>query len=141
LYFSFKMANEVIVREKRRPNFTSDEIQTLAASVRKRKAIIDAKQTGPTGAAVKEMTWQTITQEVGAASGISRTSEEVKKKWAAIKTATKSKVATNRKSVKKTGGGPPEDLKLTSVEENVLDLIGKEAVEGVDGGMDTSLLG
>jgi hypothetical protein len=135
------MANEVIVREKRRPNFTGDEIQTLAASVRKKRAVIEAKQTGPTGAAVKEMAWQAITQEVSAASGISRTSEEVKKKWAAIKTATKSKVASNRKSVRKTGGGPPDDLELTTVEENVLELIGKEAVEGVDGGLDTSLLG
>jgi hypothetical protein len=47
--------------------------------VPKRRAVIDVKQIDSTGAAMKEMTWQTITQEVSATSDISRTSDEVEK--------------------------------------------------------------
>ncbi len=135
------MASEIIGREKRKPNFTTDEVQTLAESLRKRKAVIEAKQTGPTGAATKENAWQAITEEVTAASGISRTADEIKKKWAALKTATKAKVATQRRSVVKTGAGPPDSTQLSTIEESFAELIGREAVEGVLGGFDTSLYG
>jgi hypothetical protein len=122
------------------PNFTADEVQTLSESVRKRKAIIEARLSPGITAASKELAWQAITEEVNAASNISRTADDIRRKWAAMKSATKSKVASQRRAVKRTGGGPPENTALTDVESNIVDLIGKETVEGVDGGFDLSMM-
>jgi hypothetical protein len=90
-------------KSKRRPNFTSDEVEVLVSSMRKRKCIIEAKfsavievETSIT-AASKEKAWQEVAKELTAVSTVERTVDEVKKKWSCLKSATKGKLADKRK--------------------------------------------
>ena len=66
-----------------------------------------------------------------------RTSEELQKKWADLKSTAKKDIAKYRREIKQTGGGsslsPPYE-----VYERIIQIIGEQAVEGVKGGIDTA---
>jgi hypothetical protein len=77
-----------------------------------------------------------------------RSVADVKTKWTDLRSRTKQKAAAALQSIKKTGGGEPEDLAfsvleeklvmLTSMERQIVKLGGKQWLFGIDGGIDTS---
>ncbi|KAL0808780.1 hypothetical protein ABMA28_012460 [Loxostege sticticalis] len=64
-------------------------------------------------------------------SGDSKTIDKWKKVWADLKNNTKKKAARIHKSVCGTGGGPATTLKLTPLEERVLNIIGVQVATGL----------
>jgi hypothetical protein len=67
----------------RKENFTSDEVEVLIQGVSKRTAIVNGKFGNGVGVTneSKNAAWESIAREVSAASGISRTADDVKRKW------------------------------------------------------------
>jgi hypothetical protein len=122
---------------KRRPNFSSDELEVLTREVHLRAKVLMGKFAGPSAALSRKTAWSTIAEQVSAV-GIKRTADEVQKKWTTMKSASKKKSAEVNASRRRTGGGPSEGGELTTVDERVLSIIGPSSVIGVDGGLDTS---
>ncbi|CAG2200138.1 unnamed protein product [Mytilus edulis] len=50
---------------------------------------------------------------------------------------TKRKVSNNRREARKTGGGPPPE-EMSSMEDQVVGIIGDTPLDGIDGGIDTA---
>ena len=72
----------------------------------------------------REDTWQIIQAVISAISGMDRTSEELQKKWADLKSTAKKDIAKYRREIKQTGGGsslsPPYE-----VYERIIQIIGE----------------
>lgn len=76
--------------------------------------------------------WENIATFVNSCGmGIERTGEQIRAKWTDLKYRVKKKASTIHHSLIKTGGGPPSKLKLTDLEERVLNLIGSKCVRGI----------
>ena len=86
---------------------------------------------------MKTEAWEAIARKVSALSGVVRTGDRIRAKWHDFQSRTKLKLIEQKKEKRKTGGGPPPP-DLTQTEENVLNIIGKTATEGISGGIDTS---
>ena len=122
---------------KRRPNFSTAEQSALIESIGSHPEVLQKFHGPGLSKSQKEESWQSIQVELSNIFGISRTVEELKKKWADLKSVAKKEVSRYRREVKKTGGGtppPPPD----QLHEKIVKIIGEEAVEGVVGGLDTS---
>ena len=86
---------------------------------------------------MKTEAWEAIARKVSALSGVVRTGDRIRAKWHDFQSRTKLKLIEQKKEKRRTGGGPPPP-DLTQTEENVLNIIGKTATEGISGGIDTS---
>lgn len=79
----------------RKENFTSDKVEVLIQGVSKRTAIVNGKFGN--GVSVtnesKNAVWESIAREVSAASSISRTADDIKRKWIRHKCDAKLKVS------------------------------------------------
>lgn len=129
---------EEISSKHRRPNFSSDEMDALTDAVSIRKALLFGKFSGVVSLVAKEKAWEEIAKEISAISGIKRSTIETKKKWSYLKSDAKKRGAVVRSSIVKTGGGPPISTKLSAIDDKILSIVGKESVEGIVGGVDTS---
>ncbi|XP_061593274.1 myb-related transcription factor, partner of profilin-like isoform X2 [Cololabis saira] len=90
---------EILVEEA---NKHIHELQQRNLSISKRNAI-----------------WQKICDRINAVGKTKRTADEVKRRWQDMRRRTKEKVAFNNTSATKTGGGPAEEMPLTSIEQQV----------------------
>ena len=75
-------------------------------------------------------------REVSSHSGRDRTCEELKKKWSDLKSTAKKDLSKYRRETKRTGGGPPPPPP-DQIYEKIVQIIGEEAIEGMNGGIDT----
>ncbi|GBP41303.1 hypothetical protein EVAR_33031_1 [Eumeta japonica] len=64
-------------------------------------------------------------------SGCTKTVEKWKKFWADLKSKTKKKAATLRIHSSGTGGGPPSKVKLSTIEERIMAVLGVVAYAGI----------
>ena len=62
---------------------------------------------------------------------------EVKTKWSNVRQESKATKANFLKEVRKTGGGENLANQPTELDERVCTIIGKESVEGIEGGLDS----
>ena len=121
---------------KRKSNFSAAE-QTALADIIDRHPEVFQKFSGPGHSkSQKEDKWRVIQREMTALFEVTRTVEEIKKKWTDMKYAAKKEVAKYRREVKKTGGGPPPPP-VDELHEKIIRIVGEEAVDGVVGGIDT----
>ena len=67
-----------------------------------------------------------------------RTEAEVRKKWFDLKTSSKKNICTWKDEIQKTGGGQNKATPPAEIHYKVVDILGRESVEGVAGGFDTS---
>ena len=67
-----------------------------------------------------------------------RNVEEVKKKWTCLKSDAKDRAAIVARSQSKTEGGPPDEKGLSKVENKIVSIIGKDAIRGITGGIDST---
>jgi len=100
---------------------------------------LNGKLSGAVTSAAKVRCWEQLAADVSAVSGMTRTAEEVKRKWTCMKSHAKTSAATQKRSISKTGGGEMEPpLPLT--EQRVIDVIGPVCVDGIAGGIDVAAL-
>lgn len=85
--------NNVSKQKSRKENFNSDELEVLIQGVSSRAKIVNAKFGSLVTNATKESAWSAIAAEVSAASGVLRTSAEIKRKWIKHKSELKQKVS------------------------------------------------
>ena len=101
--------------------------------------ILTGRFSGVVTAAAKTKGWDDLAKEVSAVSGVSRTGQEILKKWTCLKSETKKMATAVKKSVKAIGGGPEFIGDVSFVDGRILDVIGSVAVRGVSGGFDSAL--
>jgi Myb/SANT-like DNA-binding domain len=125
--------------KSRSVNFSSIEVEELKRQVGIHKNILFASFSSSITSQSKAQKWEEIARAVSCISGIKRSVEVIKKKWANVKMCAKLSLADKltKQSALKTGGGPPGE-KLTGDESRILAIIGKESVVGIEGGFDTS---
>ena len=124
--------------KKRMKNFTDEECAALAEAVHQVKDILFGKLTNVITSQKKQKSWAVVTEKVNAVSaeGVIRTIEQVKKKWYDMARVAKQKEVHRRKEQRRTGGGaaPPT---LNTVDGQIINIIGDEVIEGIEGGIDT----
>ena len=77
--------------------------------------------------------WEDICDKVNADSKTRRTADEIKRRWQDVRRRAKEKMAYNKTSANKTGGGPAEDIPLSSTEQQVLLTFSDEQIVGIQG--------
>lgn len=127
---------------KKASNFTQVELDTIAAEVEKRQAVIYGHLSFGLTAKDKADAWNEIVGVVNSVNtGELRNVKQVRKKWSEVVSGLKRKEAARRREMLKTGGGVSEVGEISSVEERIIGMIEDEAIEGVTGGMDIGLIG
>lgn len=122
--------------KKKSSNFNSREIEVLVDAISDSKGLLFAKFGSMVTNAAKNDKWRQVTELVNSASdGEVRTVDAVKKKWYDIASKTKRKESARRKELTATGGGKGEVV-LTNDEVKVVNILGKEAIDGISGGFD-----
>lgn len=102
-------------KQKRKPNWSTDELEALAQGVSANIKTIRGKFSPGLTNSQKTQCWQQIAERVNSVniSEITRDVVDCKKKWQDISSATKKKEAARLKEMRGTGGGPApvEDIK------------------------------
>lgn len=78
-----------------------------------------------------------MTNKINAVSQVTRTVDEIRRKWNDWSSTVKVKASKKKKSQTKTGGGVDTLPDLSLLEEKVLVILGKVVVSGLPEGMDT----
>lgn len=123
--------------KKRRPRFSKEELEVLCEEVGENKLLLFGKFSDNVSLQRKKKCWSTITSRVNAVSVVTRSVDEIRRKWLDWSSSIKIKGAKKSKALNKTGGGNDEIPDLSVVEEKVLGILGKAAVDGISGGLDT----
>ncbi|XP_060556909.1 myb-related transcription factor, partner of profilin-like [Ruditapes philippinarum] len=142
---------------KRRPRFEKDELEILCHEVGRRKITLLGKFSDILSLEKKKKSWGEVTNKINAVSQVTRTVDEIRRKWkdwsSSVKghNKVKGKNLSNRKTLTihsraledkanlqtKTGGGVDTLPDLSLLEEKVLVILGKVVVSGLPEGMDT----
>jgi len=124
------------VEKKKSANFTACEMEVLVEEVAAHRGVLFGKFGSGISNALKVETWKKITERINASNGGEvRSVEGVKKKWYDMASKTKKKESTRRSEMKATGGGSM-NIVMTAEEEKVVEILGNEAVEGINGGIE-----
>ncbi|XP_041865281.1 myb-related transcription factor, partner of profilin-like [Melanotaenia boesemani] len=115
---------------KRKMKFEPTEVEILVEEANKNLAELEGKNLNITRRAA---IWEDICKKVNAVGQTKRTADEVKRRWHDLRRRTKGKIAHNKRSANKTGGGPSEEIPLTNVEEQVQLTFCEEQITGVSG--------
>ncbi|XP_063814170.1 uncharacterized protein LOC135054782 [Pseudophryne corroboree] len=119
-----------LLGKKRRPNFSYQEVDILVNNV------VDMLMTASSSltSAGKLAIWQQITHNVNTMAPITRSVEEVKKRWQDFKRRLKEKLREHHRQVRVNSGGPISHLLLTPLEQRAMVCIHQEQIQGLDGG-------
>ena len=123
-------------KAKKSPAFTPVEVGILLEEVSQFQGVLFGGTHTPDHLSRKIALWKSIIETMAPSSPCPRTFEQVRKKWQDLSCAVKKKVATIRREAKQTGGGPEDKTTLNPDEEKVVAILSKEALEGVEGGVD-----
>eukprot|EP00105_Crassostrea_gigas_P030612 XP_011453000.1 PREDICTED: uncharacterized protein LOC105346201 [Crassostrea gigas] len=126
-------------KQKRKPNWSTDELEALGQGVSANIKTIRGKFSPGLTISQKTQCWQQIAERVNSVniSEITRDVVDCKKKWQDISSATKKKEAARLKEMRGTGGGPAPVEDIKTWERLILGTLSKCSVEGVEGGVDT----
>ncbi|KAM9306241.1 uncharacterized protein KZ484_026737 [Pholidichthys leucotaenia] len=114
----------------RKEKFTPEELKVLVEECCVHSNILQNQNFPPFQ---KKEIWIKILIKVNIVGGKNRSVEEIRKRWNDLRRRTKEKIAFNRASAKETGGGPVEEMSLTTLEEAVQQSFTEEQASGLDG--------
>ncbi|XP_022313736.2 uncharacterized protein LOC111118512 [Crassostrea virginica] len=124
--------------KKRKPNWSERELTVLAEAVTPRNKMLKQKFNPTLTSEKKQQLWKEIRDQLNSMTVVSRTIEEIKKKWADLQSLTKKKEAERRRSMGMTGGGPAQEYYFKDWEKVVLQSLSDVAIEGIGCGVDTA---
>nr|XP_022292024.1 uncharacterized protein LOC111103231 [Crassostrea virginica] len=127
--------------KKRKPNWSERELTVLAEAVTPRNKMLKQKFNPTLTSEKKQQLWKEIRDQLNSMTVVSRTIEEIKKKWADMQSLTKKKEAERRRSMGMTGGGPAQEYYFKDWEKVVLQSLSDVAIEGIGCGVDTAECG
>ncbi|XP_062602936.1 t-SNARE domain-containing protein 1-like [Saccostrea cucullata] len=123
--------------KKKKPRFSEKEIDILVQGVKERSEIINSKFSDVVNNAKKKQSWIEIMEAVNAVSFSRRTIDELKKKWDDLKRGTKKRASAVQRERTKTGGGKLKIVPLSSMEKEVVSVMGEERIFGFSAAVDT----
>ena len=125
----------------RRPNFSHDELSILTEEVSLNKSLLTGKFSETLDCEKKTELWHSIATKMNAVSVVERTAEEIRKKSidCRLSSSVKIKFSKLKISMSTTGGGESEVLSFSALEDKVINILGKTAVEGLKQGVDTTI--
>ncbi|KAL1489612.1 hypothetical protein ABEB36_013560 [Hypothenemus hampei] len=126
--------NPTQVRKNKRnrgSNFTKEDELLLLSEVQKFQNIIECKMSDEVNLSEKNEAWRKIEIGFNAKNGSHRSLEQIKIKYDNIKCKARKVVASNKKYITGTGGGPTKNNELDPVIESVLEIINKKTVVGL----------
>lgn len=96
--------------DARRKNFSKEEKENIVSLILKYKNIIENKKTDSITIGEKEKCWKAITEEYNSSSSYQRATVQLKAFYKNSKSDLKKKIAANRASIFRTGGGVQESV-------------------------------
>jgi hypothetical protein len=105
--------------------------------VEKNKVLLLGKLTDTATNERKKTMWVTIAGRLSAVGNNKRSPAEIRNKWLDWAIQTKGRMAKQIRESGATGGGPRVEETFTPLEDNILDIMGTTAVEGLPTGVDT----
>jgi len=118
------------------PPFTAEEITCLVDQYATHSKVLQGTFIGPAGALRKKKLWDDILKAVNAVGNNNRKLASIRTKLKNMKQQTKSKAASNKTSLRKTGGGSDEEDALDSIEGKMLSTMSSRQIYGIPGGID-----
>ena len=116
----------MVTKGSESPNFSADELDALADTVKQNNKITTAKFTDVVTNKQKTAALASITAAVNATEATITSPNEVKRKWIDWSCACNKKEILRRKELGKTGDGRlPCNISLSELEEMVIGIIGK----------------
>jgi hypothetical protein len=123
----------------RSENWSQEERERLRVGYLAHQMIINSKHSTVDTNKKKKLIWEKIAEDTNRIGGRDRTGEQCRKKWADIKSKTKEKLSSNKRSFMATGGGPSHVIPLSQEEEEMAELLPSECVTGLEGAIDTAM--
>ena len=122
--------------QKRKAKFSVQELSVEEVQEKKDELLLAFKDLGASWK--KKEKWEEVAMKVSAVGVSDRTGNECRKKWTKYRRKGKGNANEVQQHIKKTGGGPQTSTNLNETEELAAAVIGKTAIEGVEGGIDTA---
>ncbi|OCT74328.1 hypothetical protein XELAEV_18033293mg [Xenopus laevis] len=113
--------------------FTSQENVALVDEVIAQWDVLFGCRSHRINAARRKKIWQLVTDKVNAVGGVHRDRNTVYKRFSDLKRWIRAKFAARRAKAQKTGGGTLPSLRLQPYECRLLDFMGREVCEGLEG--------
>ncbi|XP_041420517.1 myb-related transcription factor, partner of profilin-like [Xenopus laevis] len=113
--------------------FTSEENAALVDEVIVQWDVLFGCQSHRINAARRKKIWQLVTDKVNAVGAVHRDRNTVYKRFSDLKRWIRAKFAARRAKAQKTGGGTLPSLRLQPYERRLLDIMGSEVCEGLEG--------
>lgn len=106
------------------------------------KNVIENKQTDAVSSGDKKRIWFEITQKFNAASpnNVFRPTDSLKKYYENLKEDLRKRAGEEKKSLYKTGGGPPSPTRRLCEDDLLLDIINKKSVFGFESQFDSDAI-
>ena len=115
---------------KRKRKFDPMEMEVLVDEANKHLSELQQRSVPVT---LRNAICEQICHKVNAVGETLRTVDEVKRRYQDIRRRTKEKLAYNKTSANKTGGGTVDEMPLTSIEEQVQLTLCEEQITGIAG--------
>ncbi|XP_046562046.1 uncharacterized protein LOC124271030 [Haliotis rubra] len=129
-------------KKSRKPNWTEEQNLLLTRLVEQNKSLLLGKFGAGVTAQKKKEKWADICAEINSTfQNVTRSVEEVEKKWHNIQSKAKCDISAYKRSTSTTGGGP-SCTPLSTVTEVVRDILGDDnmVISGVPNSTDSSML-
>ncbi|XP_039308061.1 uncharacterized protein LOC120358311 [Solenopsis invicta] len=124
--------------EKRVGNISNGQRKILIEFLNNHPELVSAKFTSTFSYKDAQKLWCEITNILNALPGAKKTWEQWRKTWHDMKNKVKGKKADINQSLKKTGEGPPSEINMTMIDNDVANLIGPTTIYG-DATVDESI--
>lgn len=126
-------------QRKRALAFSDAEKLALSEAIKDRHEVLFGGLKPDLTFKTKNEAWKDVQEAVHKVSGIKRTVTQLREKYKNMKRETKSFAAHNKRELFKTGGGYADIVVLDPASQAILETIPKAAIQGIDGGVDTSV--
>lgn len=124
-------------KKGRGENFTPEEEVALANAIKDREEMLFGRfRSTAITKANKFKAWMEVRDAVNAVGGNNRLLTTIRTKHKNMKSATKRIESTNRKEMKKTGGGRAPIIPLSESQSIILQTIPEASITGIEGGID-----
>lgn len=117
-------------KEKRAANFSIKEIEFLIQLIENKKGTIECKKSDRTTAEDKVRSWKEVEADFNAEFDSFRSFKTLKTKYENLKKSAKKNFAKDKQESYKTGGGPKPASNVTSIDEEILQIVQEEQIAG-----------
>ena len=122
----------------RSKNFSTEEVHCLVDLLQEHKSQLFGSFSASFTFEEKNIVWDEVASKLSSLYGVTRTRDDILKKWSNLLSKYKPLIADKLASIRKTGGGPP-GAELTALEDKIRSIKGKEVFKGIASGIDITL--